>query len=209
MYCLASSCTVWQTLVLFDKLLYCLTSSCTVWQALVLFDKLLHCLTSSCTVWQALVLFDKLLYDLTSSCTVWQRSCIAWQVLVLFDKLLYWLTSSCFVWQALVLLRDDSSYFKMGTLHRIGIFFYQIGNGQKIYWQALHYLRNIWNCWTGYTCITWLYRGLLSVNWPKPGYIVITCSTISNIPYNLIFITKFNDSSILIAIISVTIWICR
>ena len=30
----------------------------------------------------------------------------------------------------------------------------------------------------------------------------ITCSTISNIPYNLIFTTKFNDSSILIAIIS-------
>jgi len=30
----------------------------------------------------------------------------------------------------------------------------------------------------------------------------ITCSTISNIPYNLIFATKFNDSSILITIIS-------
>ena len=30
----------------------------------------------------------------------------------------------------------------------------------------------------------------------------ITCSTISNIPYNLIFTTKFNDSSILITIIS-------
>jgi hypothetical protein len=36
-------------------------------------------------------------------------------------------------------------------------------------------LRNIWNCWTGY---------------------------ISNIPYNLIFTAKFNDSSILITIIS-------
>ena len=41
-----------------------------------------------------------------------------------------------------------------------------------------------------------------SVNWPKPGYTSITCSTISNIPYNLIFTTKFNDSSILISIIS-------
>jgi hypothetical protein len=41
-----------------------------------------------------------------------------------------------------------------------------------------------------------------SVNWPKPGYASITCSTISNIPYYLIFTTKFNDSSILISIIS-------
>jgi hypothetical protein len=40
-----------------------------------------------------------------------------------------------------------------------------------------------------------------SVNWPKPGYASM-CSTISNIPYNLIFKTKFNDSSILITIIS-------
>jgi hypothetical protein len=40
------------------------------------------------------------------------------------------------------------------------------------------------------------------VNWPKPGYASITCSTISNIPYNLIFTTNFNDSSILITIIS-------
>ena len=31
---------------------------------------------------------------------------------------------------------------------------------------------------------------------------VIICSKISNIPYNLIFTTKFNDSSILITIIS-------
>jgi hypothetical protein len=31
---------------------------------------------------------------------------------------------------------------------------------------------------------------------------LITCSTISNIPYNLIFPTKFNDFSILIKIIS-------
>jgi hypothetical protein len=35
-----------------------------------------------------------------------------------------------------------------------------------------------------------------SVSWPKPGYASITCSTISNIPYNL----TFNDSSILITI---------
>jgi len=34
------------------------------------------------------------------------------------------------------------------------------------------------------------------------GYASITCSTISNIPYNLIFTTTFNDSSILITIIS-------
>ena len=45
-------------------------------------------------------------------------------------------------------------------------------------------------------------KTLKSVNWAKPGYASITCSTISNIPYNLICITKFNDSSILITIIS-------
>jgi len=39
-----------------------------------------------------------------------------------------------------------------------------------------------------------------SVNWSKPGYASITCSTISNILYNLIFTTTFNDSSILITI---------
>jgi hypothetical protein len=55
--------------------------------------------------------------------------------------------------------------------------------------------------------ITWfgsVYAAVLwkSVNWPKPGYASITCSTISNIPYNLILTTKFNDSSILITIIS-------
>jgi hypothetical protein len=33
-------------------------------------------------------------------------------------------------------------------------------------------------------------------------YVCITCSKISNIPYNLILTTKFNDSSILITIIS-------
>jgi hypothetical protein len=42
-------------------------------------------------------------------------------------------------------------------------------------------------------------RFMKSVNWPKPGYASITCSTISN---NLIFTAKFNDSSILITIIS-------
>jgi hypothetical protein len=41
-----------------------------------------------------------------------------------------------------------------------------------------------------------------NVNWPKPGYASIICSTISNIPYNSILTTKFNDSSILITIIS-------
>jgi hypothetical protein len=41
-----------------------------------------------------------------------------------------------------------------------------------------------------------------SVSCSKPGYPSITCSKISNIPYNLIFKTKFNDSSILITIIS-------
>ena len=52
--------------------------------------------------------------------------------------------------------------------------------------------------------ITWFgsVYAMKSVNWPKPGYASITCSTISNIPYNLIFTTKFNDSSILITIIS-------
>jgi len=38
-----------------------------------------------------------------------------------------------------------------------------------------------------------------SVNCSKPGY---TSSKIENIPYNLIFTTKYNDSSILITIIS-------
>ena len=40
------------------------------------------------------------------------------------------------------------------------------------------------------------------VNSTKPGYTNITCSKISNISYNLIFIAKFNDSSILITLIS-------
>jgi type II secretory pathway component GspD/PulD (secretin) len=34
-----------------------------------------------------------------------------------------------------------------------------------------------------------------SVNWPKPGYVSVTCSTISNIPYNLIFATKLATGS--------------
>ena len=36
------------------------------------------------------------------------------------------------------------------------------------------------------------------VKWSKPGYASITCSKISNIPYNLLFTTKFNDSSIIL-----------
>jgi hypothetical protein len=42
----------------------------------------------------------------------------------------------------------------------------------------------------------------LGENFGYTRYASITCSTISNIPYNLIFTTKFNDSSILITIIS-------
>ena len=45
-------------------------------------------------------------------------------------------------------------------------------------------------------------RFMKSINCSKPGYASITCSKISNVPYNLIFTTKFNDSSILITIIS-------
>jgi len=41
-----------------------------------------------------------------------------------------------------------------------------------------------------------------SLNCSKPGYTSTTCSNISIIPYNLIFTAKFNDSSILITIIS-------
>jgi hypothetical protein len=41
-----------------------------------------------------------------------------------------------------------------------------------------------------------------SVNCSKPGYTCIICSKIEHIPYNLIFTTKFNDSLILITIIS-------
>jgi hypothetical protein len=40
-----------------------------------------------------------------------------------------------------------------------------------------------------------------SVNCSIPGYERITCSKIENISYNLIFTTKFNDSSVLITII--------
>jgi len=43
---------------------------------------------------------------------------------------------------------------------------------------------------------------LKSVNCSKPGYTSISCSKIEHIPYNLIFTTKFNDSLILITIIS-------
>ena len=41
-----------------------------------------------------------------------------------------------------------------------------------------------------------------SVSCSKPGCTSITCSQISNIPYNLIFTTNISDSSILITIIS-------
>jgi hypothetical protein len=34
-----------------------------------------------------------------------------------------------------------------------------------------------------------------SVRYSKPGYTSIACSKLSNIPYNSIFTTKFNDSS--------------
>ena len=45
-------------------------------------------------------------------------------------------------------------------------------------------------------------RFIKSVICTKPDYTSITCSKISNIPYNLILITKFNNSSILITIVS-------
>ena len=56
----------------------------------------------------------------------------------------------------------------------------------------------------GYTRMTcWLYKNdLLVIQEWLVGYTSITCSTISNIPYSLIFTTKLNDSSILITIIS-------
>ena len=41
-----------------------------------------------------------------------------------------------------------------------------------------------------------------SVNCSNPGYTSIACSKIEHIPYNYIFTTKFNDSSILIPIIA-------
>jgi hypothetical protein len=41
-----------------------------------------------------------------------------------------------------------------------------------------------------------------SVNCTKPGYTSITCSKIEHIPYNVIFTTKCNISSILITNIS-------
>jgi hypothetical protein len=40
------------------------------------------------------------------------------------------------------------------------------------------------------------------VDCSKQSYTSITCSEIEHIPYNVIFTTKFNDSSILIMIIS-------
>ena len=47
-----------------------------------------------------------------------------------------------------------------------------------------------------------LFNRLYDINWFGALYAYITCSKISNIPYNLFFTTKFNDSSILITIIS-------
>ena len=40
------------------------------------------------------------------------------------------------------------------------------------------------------------------VNCSKPGCTSITCSKIENIPFNLIFTTKFNDTLILITMTS-------
>ena len=51
--------------------------------------------------------------------------------------------------------------------------------------------------------ITLYFKFLMkSVSFSKPGYTSMTCSKIANIPYNCIFTTKFNDSSISITIIS-------
>jgi hypothetical protein len=47
-----------------------------------------------------------------------------------------------------------------------------------------------------------VWRQFKSISCSKTGYTSITCSKITNIPYNLIFTTKFNDFSILIIIIS-------
>ena len=47
-----------------------------------------------------------------------------------------------------------------------------------------------------------VWGSLRLINFSKPGYASITCSKIENIPNNLIFTAKFNDSSILITIIS-------
>ena len=40
------------------------------------------------------------------------------------------------------------------------------------------------------------------INCSKPGYTSVTCSKIEHIPYDLIFATRFNESLILITIIS-------
>ena len=49
-----------------------------------------------------------------------------------------------------------------------------------------------------FNCLRYIFENVE----PKPGYANITFSTISNSLYNLIFTTKFNDSSIFITIIS-------
>ena len=59
-----------------------------------------------------------------------------------------------------------------------------------------------WNLVWGSLRLITAKRFMKSVNFSKPGHTSITCTKISNIPYNLIFTTKFNDSSILITIIS-------
>ena len=66
-----------------------------------------------------------------------------------------------------------------------GIFLIHLSGETVIY----YLFRNISNCWTGYTIFGLVQFTLFMsrVNWPKPGYASITCSTISNIPYNLMF----------------------
>jgi hypothetical protein len=51
-------------------------------------------------------------------------------------------------------------------------------------------------------CIVNVNIDLLCCDFHEPGYTSITCSKIEHIPYNLICTTKFNDSSILVTIIS-------
>ena len=69
--CLAYSCPVWPTPVLFGLFPSCLACSRPVWPAPVLFGLLPSCLACSCTVWPAPVLFGLLLYCLAYSCPVW------------------------------------------------------------------------------------------------------------------------------------------
>jgi hypothetical protein len=61
--------------------------------------------------------------------------------------------------------------------------------------------------------ITWLGCSLRLINreafMKSVNCSKLTCSNISNITYNLIFRKKIDDSSILIRLFHVTIWICR